>query len=71
MRLNGWAPDFRLALDGAETYAEIKPVTEFPLDVAQRVLNVGWTGDILILGQGPRHAWRHHGDGWAPVDLTT
>ena len=46
-------------------------MTEFPLDVAQRVLNAGWTGDILILGQGPRHAWRYHGDGWAPVDLTT
>ena len=40
-----------------------------PLDVAQRVLGAGWTGDILILGREPRHAWRYQGDGWNPVDL--
>ena len=69
VRLSGWTPDFRLVLDGAEAYAEVKPVSEFPMDVAQRVLNAGWTGDILILGLEPRHAWRHRGDGWTPVDL--
>ena len=57
-------------LGGMETYAEVKPVSEFPMDVAQRMLNAGWIGDILILGRGPRHAWRYGGDGWAPVDLT-
>ena len=70
VRLNAWAPDFRLALDGGEAYAEVKPVSEFPMDVAQRILNAGWTGDILILGRGPRHAWRYRGGGWAPMDLT-
>ena len=70
VRLNAWAPDFRLALDGGEAYAEVKPVSEFPMDVAQRILNAGWTGDILILGRGPRHAWRYRGDGWAPMGLT-
>ena len=69
VRLSGWTPDFRLVLNGAEAYAEVKPVSEFPMDVAQRVLNAGWTGDILILGREPRHAWRHRGDGWTPVDL--
>ena len=64
VRLSGWTPDFRLALNGGEAYAEVKPVSEFPMDVAQRVLNAGWTGDILILGLEPRHAWRHRGDGW-------
>ena len=39
------------------------------MDVAQRVLGAGWTGDILILGLEPRHAWRYRGDGWTPVDL--
>ena len=39
------------------------------MDVAQRVLGAGWTSDILILGREPRHAWRHRGDGWTPVDL--
>ena len=69
-RFNGWAPDFRLTLDGTQTYAEVKPVSEFPMDVAKRVLNADWTGDVLILGRGPSHAWRYHGDGWAPVNLT-
>ena len=43
--------------------------SEFPMDVVQRVLNAGWTDDILILGRGPRHAWRYRGVGWTPVDL--
>ena len=69
VRLSGWTPDFRLVLNGVEAYAEVKPVSEFPMDVAQRVLGAGWTGDILILGLEPRHAWRYRGDGWTPVDL--
>ena len=70
-RFDGWTPDFRLALGGVEVYAEVKPVTEFPMDVAQRILNAGCGGDVLILGQGSRHAWRYRYDGWQPVDLTT
>ena len=70
VRFDGWTPDFRLILGDAETYAEVKPVSEFPMDVAQRMLNAGCDGDVLILGQEPRHAWRYRGDGWAPVDLT-
>ena len=69
VQFNGWTPDFRLVLDGAEAYAEVKPVTEFPMDVAQRILEAGWSGDVLILGLGPRHAWRYRDDGWHPVDL--
>ena len=75
VRLNAWAPDFRLALEGGEAYAEVKPVSEFPMDVAQRILNAGWTGDILILGRGPRHAWRYRGGGdgrrWTSPRMTT
>ena len=71
VRLTGWTPDFRLVLGGAEAYVEVKPVSEFPMDVAQRVLGVDWTGDILILGLEPRHAWRHWGDRWTPVDLAS
>ena len=63
-------PDFRLVLNRVEAYAEVKPVSEFPMYVAQRMLNAGCDGDILILGLGPRHAWRYRGGGWAPVDLT-
>ena len=71
VRLDGWTPDFRLVLEDGEAYAEVKPVSEFPLDVAWKLLNSGWNGDLLILGRGPRHAWRHRDDGWQPVDLTT
>ena len=69
-RFDGWTPDFRLALDGAQIYAEVKPVTEFPMDVAQRILNAGCDADVLILGQAPHHAWRYRGAGWAPADVT-
>ena len=69
-RFEGWTPDFRLALEGVEAYVEVKPVSEFPMDVAQRILSAGCSGDVLILGQGPRHAWRYRGDGWHLVDLT-
>ena len=69
VRLSGWTPDFRLVLHGVEAYAEVKPVSEFPMDVAQRVLGHVWTGDIVILGLEPRRAWRNRGDGWTLVDL--
>ncbi len=68
-RFSGWIPDFRIVLSDLEAYAEVKPVSEFPMDVAQRILGSG-CGAVVILGQGPRHAWRYRGDGWAPVDLT-
>ena len=61
--------DCALVNDGGEVYAEVKPVSEFPLDVAPADIEAGCDGDILILGQGPRHAWRYRGDGWRPVDL--
>ena len=69
-RFDGWTPDFRLIMDGAHVYAEVKPVSEFPMDVAQRILNAGCDADLLILGQGPRHAWRYRDGGWGPMDLT-
>ena len=70
-RFDGWTPDFRLILDGAQVYAEVKPVSEFPMDVAQRMLKAGCDADVLILGQGPRHAWRYRGDGWNALRLTS
>ena len=68
VQFDGWTPDFRLILNDLEAYAEVKPVTEFPMDVAQRILNTGCDGDILILGQGPRHAWRYRSEGWMPIN---
>ena len=70
-RLDGWSPDFRLVLGDGEACAEVKPVSKFPMDVAQRILNAGWKSEVVILGLGPRHAWRHPGDsGRSLVDLT-
>ena len=69
VRFDGWTPDFRLVMDGAQVYAEVKPVAEFPMDVAQRVLNAGCDADVLILGQGPRHAWRYMDGGWTSAEL--
>ena len=69
-RFDGWTPDFRLVLNGDGVYAEVKPVSEFPMDVAQRMPNAGGDGDVLILGQGPRHAWRYRDGGWGSTDLT-
>ena len=71
VRFDGWTPDFRLVLGDAVAYAEVKPVTEFPMDVAQRLLNSGCGADVLILGNGPRHAWRYRDGGWRSTDLTT
>ena len=71
VRFDGWSPDFRLVLDDGEVCAEVKPVSKFPMDVAQRILNAGWKSEVVILGLGPRHAWRHQGDsGRNLVDLT-
>ena len=56
VQLNGWTPDFRLVLDGVEAYAAVKPVTEFPMDVAQRILGAGWNPAYLNGGRGPHPA---------------
>ena len=70
MRFDGWTPDFRLFMDGTYVYAEVKPVDEFPMDVAQRIVNAGCDADLLILGRDPRHAWHYRDGGWGSVDLT-
>ena len=47
---------FPVVLDDGEACAEVKPVSKFPMDVAQRILNAGWKSEVVILGLGPRHA---------------
>ena len=69
VRFDGWTPDLRLVIDGAHVYAEVKPVDEFPMDVVQRIVNASCNGDVLILDQGPHHAWRYRDGGWNPVEL--
>ena len=57
-------------IDCLEVYADVRPVSAFPMDAAQRVLGAGCDADALILGQGPRHAWRYRDGGWGATDLT-
>ena len=64
--LASWVSYFRLILNGGEPYAEVKPVNDFPLDVAEGVLGARCTGDVLILGRERRHARRYWDNGWTP-----
>ena len=69
-RFDGWTPDFRLVLNGNHVYAEVNPVSELLMGVAERVLNASCNDDVLILGQNTRHAWRYDGEHWNGLDLT-
>ena len=50
---NGWLPDF--AIWGKQTvYVEVKPVVEFPQDVADQIERSGCLDEVLIVGmRGP------------------
>lgn len=47
---NGWIPDFGI-YGSSVLYVEIKPVTEFPEDVAKKITNSGCSHETLILGE--------------------
>ena len=57
--LNGWFPDFRItypngAYSEKTVLAEVKPIREFPQDVADKMTtSSGQFRDLLILGDGP------------------
>ena len=61
-----WLPDFRLHIDGAAYYAEVKPVDFLPIDVANRILDATAEPNLLILGKSPEHKWRYDGADWLP-----
>ena len=57
VRVGGLAPEFRLILNDSEAYAEVKPVNEFPMDLAQQVLaSAGLAISSLETGAPPRLA---------------
>ena len=65
--LNGWFPDFALFGDnGNMILVEVKPVTNFPTDVAEKMEEaVGGAGhELLILGQGPFYDFEDGCIGW-------
>ena len=41
-----WLPDFRLELDHEEVYAEVKPVREFPANIAEKIDWSDWDGHL-------------------------
>lgn len=46
---NGWIPDFVL-LGKSPVYVEVKPVYEFPEDVADKISQSGCENEVLIVG---------------------
>ena len=60
VRFDGWTPDFRLILGDAETYAEVKPVSEFPHGRGPADAELRMDGRRVHLGPGttPRLALR-------------
>lgn len=47
---NGWIPDFVIYGKFSNIYVEVKPVTTFPEDVADKISNSGCCNELLILG---------------------
>lgn len=48
--LAGWIPDFLLIAAHESYVVEIKPVVEFPEEVADKIAASGWEGRAVILG---------------------
>ena len=57
-----WIPDFRIEIQGQETYAEVKPV-----NVAEKIDASAWTGQAMILGRSPEHRWIRQQSKWKPT----
>lgn len=47
---NGWIPDFAI-YGKVLVYVEVKPVLEFPQEVADKIESSGCSGAVLIVGQ--------------------
>ena len=50
---NGWIPDFVLIGEKQQTFVEVKPVFEFPTEVAEKIDAAGVPGEVLIVGMAP------------------
>jgi len=51
VEFNGWFPDFALYGESQIIYVEIKPVIEFPKEIANKIDKSGCDKEVLILGQ--------------------
>lgn len=64
-----WVPDLALKINSQTVYAEIKPVNDFPIDVADKIDNSDWQGPALILGNTPESAWKRDNGNWQATTL--
>ena len=67
--LPGWSPDFILHGKTAKVLVEVKPVYEFPKDVADKIDNAipcDHSNEVLIIGLAPflHSNYDHHFIGW-------
>ena len=63
-----WLPDFRIEVQGQETYAEVKPVQEFPENVAEKIDASSWPNQAMILGRTHEFTWIREKGEWRKVE---
>ena len=68
-RMGDWLPDFRLTIDDAPTYVEVKPVQRFPMNVAEKIDWSSWDGDAMILGKRTQDCWTRRSGAWLEASL--
>jgi len=66
--LPGWIPDFLLHGKSRQILVEVKPVIEFPFDVAAKIDTAYPNGDALIVGTTPFLSRADHHLGWLRCD---
>ena len=64
VQMGNWVPDFRMVTGDEEICAEVKPVDEFPADVAEKIDRSDWKGRAMILGRTPQAMWSREGGRW-------
>ena len=63
-RFLNWLPDFRLVIGDEEVYAEVKPVRDFPANIAEKIDWSDWEGSALILGLETENCWTRKDGIW-------
>ena len=62
--MGNWLPDFRIETQNEKTCVEVKPVDEFPADVAEKIDRSNWRGRAMILGRTPAAMWSREQGEW-------
>ena len=64
VQMGNWLPDFRIETQNEKTCVEVKPVDEFPADVAEKIDRSNWRGRAMILGRTPAAMWSREQGEW-------